>query len=66
MADLNEILKIAEKFMKQAEDHSANGDNSRINDRAQTYYLAAVHSGIRALYEQNNVIIQLLRERKTE
>ncbi len=66
MEDLDKILEIAESFMKKAEEYNATGDDTNSNTHAQTFYPAAICRGVRALYEQNKVLIQLLRKRKTE
>ena len=53
MEELDKILENAEKFMEKAETEST--------DHIQVRYQAAIYIGIKALYEQNKAIIELLK-----
>ncbi len=59
MEDLDKMLENAEKFMKQGEEY--NKDMKNYLDSPGLRAHRAIYSGIKALYEQNKAIIELLK-----
>ena len=62
--DLDAILSKAKECMEGLINHVEKGRTSRVLEYAGTDYAIAICYGIDALYLQNRVIIELLREKK--
>ena len=72
MEDLDKILENAESFMKRAEEYGVSAEKKDLYEEAWKdewaawKYTEGIYYELRALYEQNKAVIQLLRQRKIE
>lgn len=64
MQELDSILKTAEGYMKRADIKKKHSDRAVHPEVANGGYTTAVYYGLKALYEQNKVVIELLKKKE--